>query len=350
MRGKILLLALSIPSLVLACSSSSTPGPSGSGGNAAGGLLGVGGTTSGGTAAGGASATGGAGPNGGSPSGGSAASGGGAAGGSPSGGVGGSLGPVGGTGGASPGTGGQSGTGCTRDSLTAAAESYVAAVEAGETTPMALSDSATYVENMSPSSFTESVWTTPLAVAFHRSLLDTETCQTFTEVIITEGGHPYVIGTRLKLDGPNISEVESLVTDEGDWLFDADRYLQYSSQEDWDVLPAEQQNTRDELIAAANAYFNIFSDPDTVVPWGTPCTRLEGGQGYTGSTCDVGIPTGITFADKRFVVDRDIGSVVGLVRFGGPGGLPDSHLFRVISGKIRYVHTLTYCEEPNCGM
>jgi hypothetical protein len=30
-------------------------------------------------------------------------------------------------------------------------------------------------------------------------------------VIITEGGHPYVIGTRLKLEGDEISEVEALV-------------------------------------------------------------------------------------------------------------------------------------------
>jgi hypothetical protein len=28
---------------------------------------------------------------------------------------------------------------------------------------------------------------------------------------------------------------------------------------------------------------------------------------------------------------------------------PDSHLFRLEGGKIRYVHTLTVCTLPNCG-
>ena len=34
-------------------------------------------------------------------------------------------------------------------------------------------------------------------MSFH----DDKRCKTFTEIIVTEGGHPYVIGTRLYLHG-----------------------------------------------------------------------------------------------------------------------------------------------------
>jgi hypothetical protein len=48
------------------------------------------------------------------------------------------------------------------------------------------------------------------------------------------------------------------------------------------------------------------------------------------------------------VVDRDRGAVVGFVDFDNEK-TPDSHLFRVENGKIRYIHTLTVCLLENCG-
>ncbi|MGA8013500.1 MAG: hypothetical protein WB949_13805, partial [Candidatus Acidiferrales bacterium] len=44
---------------------------------------------------------------------------------------------------------------------------------------------------------------------------------------------------------------------------------------------------------------------------------------------------------RRFVVDETIGAVVAFCTFG-VGGLPDTHLFRIEKGKLRYVHTLTH--------
>jgi hypothetical protein len=66
----------------------------------------------------------------------------------------------------------------------------------------------------------------PLRIDFHRTLIDPATCQTFTEVIATDKSHSYVIGARLRVNGDKIAEIESLVTDSGDWLFDADNYLE----------------------------------------------------------------------------------------------------------------------------
>ena len=87
------------------------------------------------------------------------------------------------------------------------------------------------------------------------------------------------------------------------------------------------------------------------MPWGFPCVRVEGGM-YTGKgtdadSCEAGVPAGVNIANRRFVVDEVIGSVVVYCTFGAGGpnggsGAPDTHLFRVENGKLRYVHTLTH--------
>ena len=53
--------------------------------------------------------------------------------------------------------------------------------------------------------------------------------------------------------------------------------------------------------------------------------------------------------NRHYVVDEDIGSVVVFLLFDGEDGHPDTHLFHIEDGKIRFVHTLTVCSEPNCG-
>ena len=93
-----------------------------------------------------------------------------------------------------------------------------------------------------------------------------------------------------------------------------------------------------------------------LVPWGFPCARTEGGA-YTGKgkptdSCEVGVPSGVNIANRRFVVDEVIGSVVAFCTFGAGGpnggsGSPDTHLFRVENGKLRYVHTLTHLLQAN---
>jgi hypothetical protein len=146
------------------------------------------------------------------------------------------------------------------------------------------------------------------------------------------------------------------VTDKGDWLFNAANDLKVSPGQDWSTIPEGQRDTRKTLIDAANAYFDYFSDKTVKVPWGYPCRRLEGGaltgKGQADDTCDVGVPKDVKFPERHFIVDPTIGAVVGLVSFGaqpGQPGLPDSHLFRVVDGKIRLIHTITVCSTFNCG-
>ena len=241
---------------------------------------------------------------------------------------------------------------CTRADLQSAVDSYIAAQGKGTPSEMRLATTAKYSENMQDAAIEKGLLRTPLKIDFHRSLLDASACETFTEVIVTEVTHPYVMGVRLKLTAGRIAEIETLVTDKDDWLFNADNYLKYSRGESWGVIPGTSRDTRATLIAAANAYEDIFFDNSVKVPWGTPCNRLEGGirtgKGTPEDTCNSGVPSGMKITNRRFVVDPDIGAVVVLSRFSN-NELPDSHLFRLENGKIRYVHTLTVCTIPGCG-
>jgi hypothetical protein len=251
---------------------------------------------------------------------------------------------------------------CSRDGLKRMTDLYITAQTKGDTSGLPLAQGYQYMENMAAVDINKGMVKKPLKIDFHRSIYDTATCQTFTEVIVTNKAEPYVVGTRLRVILDKITELEVIWTTTGHWLFNAENYLKYSVPEKWDEIPAGKRDTRDTLLYAANSYLDAFLDGDPdIVPWGTPCVRIEGGA-YTepggetpnshcaalpGDPTKIGMPSGVNIANRRFVVDETLGSVLVLCTFGagtpgGGGGAPDSHLFRMENGKPRYVHTLTH--------
>ena len=241
---------------------------------------------------------------------------------------------------------------CTRGGLQEAVNLYVAAQTKGDLSGLPLAKGAGYWENVAPADIQKGFITKPLKIDHQRSFFDTDTCQSFTELIVNDKAAPYIFGTRLRVNHDKLVEVEILWTTTGYWLFNSGDYLKYSSTEKWDPIPAEKRNARATLVAAANAYLDAFLEKRIdLVPWGFPCVRVEGGM-YTGKdspsdSCEVGVPAGVNIANRRFIVDEVLGTVQVFCTFGAGGpnggsGAPDSHLFRVENGKLRYVHTLTH--------
>src|SRR5262245_27479944 len=201
---------------------------------------------------------------------------------------------------------------CSRDGLQRAVDLYLAAQTKGDTSGMPLANGLGYTENVARADINGGLIKKAMKIDHHRSLLDTSTCQTFTEVIVTNKEDPYVLGTRLRVNHDKIAEIEILWTTTGYWLFNADAYLKYSSTEKWDTIPVAKRDTRDTLVAAANAYLDAFLEQKKdLVPWGYPCNRTEGGahtgRGAADDSCDVGVPSGVNIANRRFVVDSSIG-------------------------------------------
>ena len=241
---------------------------------------------------------------------------------------------------------------CTRDGLQHAADLYVAAQTKGDTAGLPLAMGLGYFENAAPASIDQGLIKTPMKIDHQRTLVDPSTCQTFTEVVVTDKDKPYVFGTRLRVNRDKIAEIEILWTTTGYWLFNADAYLKWATTEKWDPIPAKQRDSRDTLVAAANAYLDAFLEgKKDLVPWGYPCERTEGGMhtgnGTAADSCDVGVPSGVNIANRRFIVDEAMGTVTVFCTFGAGGpnggsGAPDVHTFRIEHGKLRYVHTMTH--------
>lgn len=245
--------------------------------------------------------------------------------------------------------------GCDRAQLQNLADLYVAAQEAGEGFRVPMGEWVQYRENNRLSSMTfGGVLATPHEVDWHRGLLDTTTCAIFVEAVIDDPASPWVLGTKISTRGGLVNRYDVVTTTTGDWLFDAAKTREFAAAEDWAVIPEGQRNTRAQIIAAADAYLNRFADTTVEVPWAEECSRLEGGLSTARPddlmTCDVGIPEGIQLVERDYIVDETIGAVAVRLRFGGPEGLSDAHIFRVENGRIASIHTITNCNgQPNCG-
>ena len=111
------------------------------------------------------------------------------------------------------------------------------------------------------------------------------------------------------------------------------------------VLGAEVVSPPSELIERLRQDDLPISDaPITDIPMG----RSEGGA-YTNrdnkpdASCEVGIPAGVLYIVNRdYLIDEEKGVINVFCRFGNStSGMPDSHTFRFIDGKIRGAHTLS---------
>jgi len=252
---------------------------------------------------------------------------------------------------------------CTRSSLQEIAAAYIAAQTAGTPSTLPLAVSLAYIENDVKLNISSGVLAKPLPISFHHSAYDTVACATYTELNAASAPHPYVIHTQIRLDTDGkVATIDSVVSDEGDWIFDAKGHLSWAQQEKWDPIPLEKQDTRAVIQAAGDAYLNQWGNVTLPVPLGTPCARLEGGM-YTGNkdpaanTCRMpAFPMPLDVKNRRYVVDAELG-VVGILNgfpfleasYVNGESTPSSNMFYVQGGLIRYIHEVTVCATKMCG-
>ncbi|KAK1756488.1 hypothetical protein QBC47DRAFT_360174 [Echria macrotheca] len=247
---------------------------------------------------------------------------------------------------------------CNESTLRLATDRYVASQTTGSLQWLGdeLSNGTTYLENGKAVALAsnQTAFSLPLRVDYRQTIFDTTQCASFTSLVDSDAVAPRVIGAQLWLVDDKVTKIDRIVTTPGDWLFNATGTLYYSLREDWGVIPPEKRDSRATIKAAADAYFDVFKNASVPVPWGTPCARLEGGA-YTGrglptDSCNVGVIQSFDMPNRRYVIDETVGAVSVFVEFGSIGNAPDSHLFRVEGGRLRFIHTMTYCEKkPNCG-
>ena len=243
---------------------------------------------------------------------------------------------------------------CVREALQESADNYLASQYMGMPMMLPLGLNFSYFENDKKMDLQAGIINQEFKIDFARSIIDTAACATFTEMIIADLRNPRTIGTQIHYEslGKTIMKIDSIVTKPGDRLFNATAALSYALTENWDPILEENRDSRATIKAAGDAYMNHFSSNTTIVPWGFPCARLEGGIYFGGNqpngTCNHGMPSAtLDIANRRYVIDEVVGVVAIFASLAGneaKAGLSSFHGFRIENGKIRYVHATTRCE------
>jgi hypothetical protein len=174
---------------------------------------------------------------------------------------------------------------CDKATLEAAANAYINSQTAGSITSLQsfFASNWTYVENNKQIDHTKGVVHKALKIDHRRTNYDLVECATYTEYIATTG--PYVIGTQIRHDAEGkVNKIDVIASTTNSWIFNATKTLEYVKGEKWDPIPEAKWDSREAIKAAGDAYMDMWSSATSheKVPWGTPCTRLEG-SAYTGT-------------------------------------------------------------------
>ena len=169
---------------------------------------------------------------------------------------------------------------------------------------------------------------------------------------------------RLKVASNKITEIETFVVRAGDQRWFAPQNLENLSDLFAQAVPAAERHTRDQLVAAANSYFDAVQTEGTPqfkqAPFAPGMKRFENGLQTTNVTSnpimerhtwspDLQLERasykGTLVMDRRFpIVDLEHGTVLGVGTFRREG--PDTstlllaEMFKVTGGKLREIRAV----------
>lgn len=318
-----------------------TGGKASGGQNASGGLSATGGASTTGGRGGATGLTGGA-PSAGAAGGGAASggsqNGGGGAGGSPSGGVG------GGGGGAPSGE-------CTRALLDGMLDGYFKALAAGDPSTLPLSDDVKFTENAKASAIgTTAFWMNAGETKYSQRALDTVACSAAAEAVIPEDGTDLPVAVRIRVEGGQLTEIETIVVRPGDYTAsfavpsNPAAIIAIADDVGWhDEVPQAERATRQQLTGWIDKYFRAF--PAGVCNVTSACRRLENGGGDfscgAGASCATNTPANPVFEPRVIVVDEVRGIAAGFTIFDyQTTGHLDMHMMKMSGGQVHAVHAI----------
>jgi hypothetical protein len=256
---------------------------------------------------------------------------------------------------------------CDRACLEQISDLYFEALARHSPSLLPLSPDVKYAETGRVMKLGEGIWQHAGAPTYRLEIFDPQTGGIGIDAVVPDAGVPTIVALRLKVENHLITEAESiLVRGDDPAVFHAPEKLievpRYFTRK---IRPAEQ-NSRYELMAAADAYFRAFQTegtPDYIRAPLLPSTlRFENGVQATNIDLKVHKATtaaeqfdnamfkGTKIYDRRYpVVDTETGVVMALVRFHSnqaappPGSAPARgdafvcEFFAVEQGKIMQI-------------
>ncbi|KAK4448984.1 hypothetical protein QBC34DRAFT_464244 [Podospora aff. communis PSN243] len=182
----------------------------------------------------------------------------------------------------------------------------------------------TLLQNGKPTTLSASTLSTPLRNDLEITLIDQTNCAVYVELVIADPKSPHVLGAQIHFSfqdsaaggvGLEVNRIDILKSSAslGTWAFNASATLGYAKGEDWEAIPQTDRTPREALVGAADSFLQWLAEEGKnaeAVPFGTPCSRLEGGQ-YNAEVCSSGFRSGsgkgVLAAEKRYVVDEVVG-------------------------------------------
>ncbi|KAL2123764.1 hypothetical protein VTJ04DRAFT_129 [Mycothermus thermophilus] len=227
-----------------------------------------------------------------------------------------------------------------------------------------------YTQNLHPIApdSQDSILSVPIReVLWTHSVVDQEVCAGAIRMLVTTGwgtngtgeeDKAYLLSAQVRFNAslpapPVVESLDVVVVGEGDWGMSAEGFVEELKEkvgrEVWSAISYVQQETRERLVDVANAYLDFYygggqngegSEKGEI--WGKPCSRLDGlvytsvGEGDETADCAVVRTGGVT--DRQVLVDESVGAVSVFGKDGSLGGAPGAWLFRVVEGRVRYIH------------
>ncbi|KAM7220341.1 hypothetical protein V8F06_004307 [Rhypophila decipiens] len=242
---------------------------------------------------------------------------------------------------------------CQWASLRQMTDTYIESQTFGELDPSLASEGVIYRENEKVVDIRKGLLSRSLKVDFSHTIIDQTECASFTKLVVADPG--YVIGTQIfyndTVDGLLTTDVVDVIvtttTDDNNSQFDAAQALSHIEAEDWSSLGRDNTDSRQVLQAVADAYLDLWSDSSKIgaVPFARGCSRLEGSR-FIADSCTAGLalPEPGTSSrpntNRRYVIDESVGGVSVFSDFGSLENAPASHEFRIVGGKLYYVHQM----------
>jgi hypothetical protein len=244
-------------------------------------------------------------------------------------------------------------------------DGYFDALERRDFTTLPLAERYKYTENGRVLELGEGFWKTAGASLSYRDyFIDPQVGGAAAFTAFKEYDGVAQLFLRLKIAGRRIAEIETFVVRVGDQRWFAPDNLENLSAVFAQTVPAEQQHSREQLIAAADAYFTAVQTEGTSqfkqAPFGAGLKRFENGLQTTNVTANPILERhtwspelqleraaykGTRVEDRRYpIVDTEHGAVLAVATFRRDG--PDTptlllaEAFKVTDGRLREIRAV----------
>jgi hypothetical protein len=259
----------------------------------------------------------------------------------------------------------QTATSCDNACLKGFMDGYIDALAHRDATKLPVAKEVKYTENGRVLDLGQGFWLTAGAPTRYRDyIFEAGTGSVAAFTALKEYDATAEMFVRLKVAGNKITEIETFVVRAGDQRWFAPQNLENLSDLFAQTVPAAERHTRDQLVAAANSYFDAVQTEGTPqfkqAPFAPGMKRFENGLQTTNVTSnpimerhtwspDLQLERasykGTLVMDRRFpIADVEHGTVlaVGTFRREGPdtSTLLLAEMFKVTGGKLREIRAV----------